>query len=134
MTNTRTDMQIDSQRIRRERTKRAWSQEQLAKLTGLGLRTVQRIESTAAASHESIAAIASVLEFPVEELIVENTTIRQLSLIDKLASNRLLLILGLFVLAALFSPPNLQIALAVLACLLISFELLVAVNNKVKIR
>ena len=39
------DMQVDAQLIRSERLKRAWSQEQLAQVTGLGLRTVQRIEN-----------------------------------------------------------------------------------------
>jgi transcriptional regulator with XRE-family HTH domain len=64
------DMQIDSQRIRSEREKRAWSQEHLAKLTGLGLRTVQRIESSGSASYESVSAIAAVLEISVSELRV----------------------------------------------------------------
>jgi transcriptional regulator with XRE-family HTH domain len=64
------DMQIDSKRIRSEREKRAWSQEHLAKLTGLGLRTVQRIESTGLASYESVSAMAAVLEISVSELRV----------------------------------------------------------------
>jgi transcriptional regulator with XRE-family HTH domain len=64
------DMQVDSKRIRSEREKRAWSQEHLAKLTGLGLRTVQRIESTGLASYESVSAIAAVLEISVSELRV----------------------------------------------------------------
>ena len=132
MSDTRTDMQIDSQRIRTERTKRAWSQEHLAKLTNLGLRTVQRIESTAAASHESISAIASVLEIPVDELVIERQVKQSPSLIEKLTRHRLLLIAGLLVLAMVFSPPNLLTSLAVLACLLIGFELLVAVNNKMR--
>ena len=61
-------MQIDAARIRREREKRAWSQEQLAQVTGLGLRTVQRIESSGIASSESAAALASVLALSIEEL------------------------------------------------------------------
>jgi len=62
------EMQIDSKRIRSERENRAWSQEHLAKLTGLGLRTVQRIESTGLASYESVSAIAAVLEISVGDL------------------------------------------------------------------
>jgi len=64
------DMQVDSKRIRSERENRAWSQEHLSKLTGLGLRTVQRIESTGLASYESVSAIAAVLEISVSELRV----------------------------------------------------------------
>ena len=62
------DMQLKRDIIRREREKRAWSQEHLAKVAGLGLRTVQRIESNALASYESATAIAAVLEVPVSEL------------------------------------------------------------------
>lgn len=63
------DMQVDAQLIRNERLKRAWSQEQLAQVSGLGLRTVQRIESGGNASLESIKALAAVLELPVETLL-----------------------------------------------------------------
>ena len=62
------EMQIDSSVIRSERENRAWSQEHLAKLTGLGLRTIQRIEATGAASYESASALASVLSIPVTNL------------------------------------------------------------------
>ena len=64
------EMQIDSSLIRSEREKRAWSQEHLAKLTGLGLRTIQRIEATGAASYESAGALASVLSIPLADLRV----------------------------------------------------------------
>lgn len=62
------EMQIKHDIIRREREKRAWSQEHLAKVAGLGLRTVQRIESNGLASYEFATAIAAVLEVPVSEL------------------------------------------------------------------
>lgn len=64
------EMQVSSQLIRSEREKRAWSQSHLAGVTGLGLRTVQRIEATGSASYESVAAIASVFSMTVEELQV----------------------------------------------------------------
>jgi ribosome-binding protein aMBF1 (putative translation factor) len=50
------DMRLDSALIRQEREKRAWSQEHLAGVTGLALRTIQRIESTGSASYESHTA------------------------------------------------------------------------------
>jgi transcriptional regulator with XRE-family HTH domain len=62
------DMQLDPHVIRAERKKRAWSQEHLAKVTGLGLRTIQRIEATGTASNESAAALAAVLARPLEHL------------------------------------------------------------------
>ena len=65
------DMQVDAQLIRNERLKRAWSQEQLAQVSGLGLRTVQRIESGGNASLETLKALAAILELPVEVLLAQ---------------------------------------------------------------
>ncbi len=62
------DMKVDSKRIRAERERRAWSQEHLATVSGLGLRTIQRIEKTGAASFESARALASVFEVDVASL------------------------------------------------------------------
>jgi len=64
------DMKVDSKRIRAERERRAWSQEHLATVSGLGLRTIQRIEKTGAASFESARALASVFEVDVASLRV----------------------------------------------------------------
>lgn len=62
------DMKVDSKKIRAERERRAWSQEHLAIVSGLGLRTIQRIEKTGAASFESARALASVFEVDVASL------------------------------------------------------------------
>lgn len=64
-------MKIDAKRIRAEREKRAWSQGHLASVTGLGLRTIQRIESSGQASYESVSAIASVLKMDVSDFNLE---------------------------------------------------------------
>jgi len=56
------DMQIDSNRVKAERERRAWSQEHLAAAAGLSLRTVQRVETAGSASNETARALASVLE------------------------------------------------------------------------
>lgn len=66
------DMRIHSDIIRKEREIRAWSQEHLATVSGLGLRTIQRIEETGSASFESVQALASVLSVNIAELRVEN--------------------------------------------------------------
>jgi len=64
------DMRIDAKKIRAARERRAWSQEHLATVSGLGLRTIQRIEKTGAASFESARALAAVLEVDVAALRV----------------------------------------------------------------
>lgn len=63
------EMKVDRQLIRSRRLNRAWSQEHLANVSGLGLRTVQRIEAAGLASYESAKAIAAVLEMPVGDLV-----------------------------------------------------------------
>ncbi|MEP4485109.1 MAG: helix-turn-helix transcriptional regulator [Halioglobus sp.] len=63
--------------IRKLRQQRQWSQEQLAQMSGLGLRTVQRIEAGNRASLESLRSLAAVFECEVETLE------QQIVLIDK---------------------------------------------------
>ncbi|MEL0622427.1 2TM domain-containing protein [Marinomonas arenicola] len=54
--------------IRKFRLQRGWSQEQLAELSGLSVRTVQRIERGHKPSLESLKSLAAVLETSVENL------------------------------------------------------------------
>lgn len=63
-------MHINSTRLRELRTARQWSQEQLAELSGLNLRTIQRLESGAKISTESLRALAAVFEVPAASLLV----------------------------------------------------------------
>lgn len=60
-------MQIDTTLLKQERTRRAWSQDHLARVAGIGLRTIQRIESSGTASNESIASIATAFGMTVAE-------------------------------------------------------------------
>lgn len=69
-------MQIDASKIRAERERRAWSQEHLAEVSGLSLRTVQRVETSGAASFETARALAAVLEIPVDQLAVRELPAR----------------------------------------------------------
>lgn len=62
-------MHVNSIRLRELRVARQWSQEQLATLSGLNLRTIQRLESGAKISQESLRALCSVFEVPAESLL-----------------------------------------------------------------
>jgi len=62
-------MHIDSNRLRSLRVARQWSQEQLATLSGLNLRTIQRLEAGSKISTESLRALAAVFEVPAESLL-----------------------------------------------------------------
>lgn len=48
--------------VQKLRLQRGWSQQQLAELSGLSVRTIQRIENGSAASTESLKSLASVFE------------------------------------------------------------------------
>ena len=67
------ELKVKSDSIRSERKARAWSQEHLAHVSGVGTRTVQRIESSGVASYESVQAIAAALDMPAQELIAQST-------------------------------------------------------------
>ncbi len=54
--------------IQKLRLRRGWSQQQLADLSGLSVRTVQRIESGQKATAESLKSLAAVFEVEFQEL------------------------------------------------------------------
>jgi transcriptional regulator with XRE-family HTH domain len=65
------DLKIDSALIKAERQSRGWSQEQLAAAAGLGVRTIQRMESGSVASSESAKCLAAVFGVPFSRLLSE---------------------------------------------------------------
>ena len=63
-------MQINSKRIKQARIKRGWTQQQLAEIADLSLRTVQRVENQSSASNETISSLCAVLELKREQLLI----------------------------------------------------------------
>jgi len=61
--------------VRKLRTKRSWSQEQLADFSGLNVRTIQRVENGQKASLETLKCLASVFEVDMDTLTEEITVI-----------------------------------------------------------
>ncbi|MGG4663487.1 helix-turn-helix domain-containing protein [Providencia vermicola] len=58
-------------KVKQLRLARAWSQEQLAQLSSLSTRTIQRIENNEVPSLETLSALASVFNVSVSELTSE---------------------------------------------------------------
>jgi len=92
------EMQLDLNKLLTQRKNRAWTQAHLAEVCGLSLRTIQRVEKSGSASHDTIQALAAIFEISVEDLIYKESEIKQNSienvkqhLFDKLISR-----LGLF--------------------------------------
>ena len=119
------DMKLKSAVVRQEREKRAWSQEHLAAVTGLALRTIQRIESTGSASYESAGAIAAVFELPVTALRdgEPEPTARTSQAGGWFSWHRLVTLLGCGLLAAILTPPNFHLQIPAAVAFWLSCEL-----------
>jgi transcriptional regulator with XRE-family HTH domain len=63
-------MEIDAALVKNTRIDKGWTQQQLADIADVSLRTIQRIESTGSASNESISALCSSFEIERESLFV----------------------------------------------------------------
>lgn len=57
--------------VKKLRTKRNWSQDQLATLSGVSLRTIQRVEAGNTASLETLKSLSSVFEIDISRLTEE---------------------------------------------------------------
>ncbi len=64
------DMRLDKAKLKALRESRAWSQTHLAEVSGISLRTIQRIEKSGNASLESIKSICATFDVHVEYLTV----------------------------------------------------------------
>ncbi|NKB33143.1 MAG: helix-turn-helix domain-containing protein [Pseudomonadales bacterium] len=65
---------LNSVLVRKLRTQRSWSQDQLGEAAGLSLRTIQRIEKEGTCSLESSQALAAVFEIDVASLQIDSDT------------------------------------------------------------
>lgn len=65
------------------RQKNNWSQEQLAQLSGLNIRTIQRVEKGDSVGIETFKSLAAVFEVEVSELKNANSTEKQITKPDK---------------------------------------------------
>lgn len=118
------DMKLKSAIVRQEREKRAWSQEHLAGVTGLALRTIQRIESTGMASYESTSAIAAVLDLPVTALRDGGTKpeARATQTRRWFSWHRVFTLLGCSLVAAILAPPSFRAMVPVAVTLWLGCE------------
>lgn len=63
-------MDIRPEYVRNLRASRGWTQQQLAEIADLSLRTIQRVEKLGVASNETVSALCSVFEIDRDELLV----------------------------------------------------------------
>jgi transcriptional regulator with XRE-family HTH domain len=65
------EMELNKEALKTQRDSRAWSQTQLAEVSGLSLRTIQRVEKTGVASQESAKSLAAVYECAITDLVIQ---------------------------------------------------------------
>lgn len=80
------EMDLNKKTLKSQRDSRAWSQTQLADVSGLSLRTIQRIEKTGVASQESAKSLAAVYECSITELVTKDLS---LPLVEKFSFSRM---------------------------------------------
>jgi transcriptional regulator with XRE-family HTH domain len=56
------DVKINSEKLKALRVQKGWTQQQLADICGLSMRTIQRTEKSGNASQETISSLSSVFE------------------------------------------------------------------------
>jgi len=64
------DMKLNKAKIKQLRESKAWSQSHLAEVSGISLRTIQRIEKSGIASPESVKSICATFDIQIDDLIV----------------------------------------------------------------
>jgi transcriptional regulator with XRE-family HTH domain len=83
-------MRVNVDLLRRLRKDRAWSQEELALAAGLNLRTIQRIETEATASLQSMKALASAFEVNIRALEHEES-----AMLNELVGKDVVIVMGI---------------------------------------
>lgn len=65
------EVKVNTKKIISLRTTRAWSQQQLAEVASVSLRTIQRIEKSGNASQESVKSISSAFSVKPDDILVQ---------------------------------------------------------------
>ncbi|NOU49940.1 helix-turn-helix transcriptional regulator [Pseudoalteromonas sp. JBTF-M23] len=64
------DMKLDKVKLKQLRESKAWSQSHLAEVSGLSLRTIQRIEKSGIASPESVKSLCATFSIQINNLSI----------------------------------------------------------------
>lgn len=67
------EQMINKELVKKLRSERSWSQDQLATISGLSIRTIQRVESEGSGSLESKRALAAAFDINVSNLDINST-------------------------------------------------------------
>jgi|GEM_PF-346640 len=77
-------MNVDTDVIKETRIDKNWTQQQLADICGLNLRTIQRIEKTGFASKESVSSISVAFEIKKVAFVLQKSVASQMKVTHKI--------------------------------------------------
>ncbi len=81
-------MQLNVEKLKQQRERRAWTQSHLAEIADVSLRTIQRIEKSGFASPESTQAICAAFELSVSDLLANANEAREQSTAQPLVEHK----------------------------------------------
>ena len=70
-------MLVDSKKLKALRGSRNWTQQHLAEVCDLSMRTIQRVEKDGVASNETVAAYATTFQLDAAELLISTDQFEQ---------------------------------------------------------
>lgn len=97
------DMSINAEQVKALRESRGWSQEHLAEVSGLSLRTVQRVEAEGKGARETKLSLAAAFDVPIGRLCKDENNLAGSSAgvdptaMTLLSTGTLLVVLGLII-------------------------------------
>ena len=65
-------MLVKSTNMKKLRQSKNWTQQHLAEVCGLSMRTIQRVENDGVASHETVSAYAAIFEVEAAKLLISS--------------------------------------------------------------
>ena len=63
-------MLVDAKKVKLLRSQKNWTQQHLADVCDISLRTIQRVEKDGVASHETVSAYAAIFELSSSDIIL----------------------------------------------------------------
>lgn len=112
------DMSINAEQVKALRESRGWSQEHLAEVAGLSLRTIQRVEAEGKGARETKLSLAAAFDVPVGRLCIDDEGRSSVATSIDPSAISLLFTGTLMVIVGLVAQANIGILLAAAAILI----------------
>ena len=72
------EMKLDKVKLKQLRESKAWSQSHVAEISGISLRTIQRIEKSGVASLESVKSICATFGIQIDDLSINEESQKEI--------------------------------------------------------